>query len=303
MKKAIAAIKSIKKRPRVKGVLCILTAGCFFAIMSNSIRYLSDLGYDSFQIVFLRNLFGLIWLLPVFWRQEHKPNTKKYGGHLIRACAAYTSMSCWFFAVGHMPLPEGVALTYTAPLFLTILAWLFLGEEIKYHRIIAIVTGFAGVMIVVRPGFHDVGWVALLPLTTACMQSVGVLMIKPLSRTESPFSMVWYMTMFMVPVSLPLGLAFWQTPDLWHLPWFMLVALSSTIVQFMLAKAYSACEITFLLPFDFFRLILTALIAFLAFGDILDIWAGLGAVVILVSSIFSAGVEKRNSRRALGGAL
>lgn len=303
MIKAIKSLKAIKKRTRVMGVLYLILAGIAFAIMSNSIRYLSVLGYSSFQIVFLRNFFGMCWLLPFGWQNRASLTTKKYGGHSIRALAAYSSMSCWFYAVGHMPLPEGVALTYTAPLFLTILAWVVLKEPVKTHRAAAVAIGFAGVMIVIRPGFHDIGMVAILPLITAFMQSVGVMMIKPLSRTETPFSMVWYMTLFMVPISAPLGIVFWKNPEALHWPWFALVAAASTMTQFMLAKAYSSCEITFLLPFDFFRLIMTALIAFLAFGDILDTWAGIGALVIIASSIMSAGVERRNARRAVKGVI
>lgn len=282
-------------RTKLLGVVAILVAGVAFAVMSNSIRHLAEMGYSSWQVIMLRNIFGLMWLLPWVWQRREELESRNRWGHAWRAVIACLSMSCWFYAVGHMPLPEAVALTYTAPLFLTPMAWFLLGEALKPARVVALVVGLTGVMMVIRPGFHTVGWGALLPLGSAFLQSVGVLLIKPLAKTETPFAMVWYMTLFMIPLSLPMGIMHWRMPGIAHVPWFMLVALASSTVQYMIARAYSWCEVTFLLPFDFMRLIVTSLIAFYWFGDTIDAWALAGAAVIITASIANARAESKTS--------
>ncbi len=280
------------------GIGFMLLHGLAFAVMSNTIRYIS-VDYPAPQIVFMRNVFSLICLLPwVMMMGLPALKTRRWKTHGLRALSAFLSMSCWFYALSIMPVPDAVALTYTTPLFLTILAVMFLGETIHLRRVLAVVAGFIGVMVVIRPGFDGIGWEALAPLSASLFAAIGIILIKPLSRTESSFALVVLLTLFMIPMSAPMGIYVWQSPDLEGWVGLATIGVASTLVQYGLTKAYSLADVTVLLPFDFMRLVFTALIAYVIFGDMLDGVAFIGAGMILASTLYIAHREAMLAKRS-----
>lgn len=209
------------------GVSMIGACACF-AGMLTIVRILSE-DIHPIQAAFFRNLFGLIALLPWLVRDGIEGlKTERMGAHLLRAAFGLSAMFCLFISVSMMPLAEATALTFTAPLFATAGAALFLREKVRLRRWSATVIGFVGALIILRPGVETLSAGAFVALGAAALMAAAMLMIKVLSRTERPASIVFYFAVLATPLSFLAALPFWQTPsaDLWL--WFILLGCLAT---------------------------------------------------------------------------
>ncbi len=280
----------------VRGALWMVGSCVFFAILTGLIRYLSAT-LDPLEIVFFRNLFGMAAMLPWLMRQGFGGlRTRRLPMHLLRAGLGLTAMTCWFSAVASMNLADAVALSFTAPLFGTVAAVVVLHEVVRARRWSAVLAGFAGAMIILRPGFHEVPPEALLVLLSALVMAVGVTMVKLLSRTESVGAIVFYMVLILTPASLVPALFVWRTPSAEEFGLLVLLGAAATAGHLCMVRAFAIADATAVLPFDFVRLPLIALIGYLAFGQALDIWTGVGAALIIGASVYIAHRESVHQR-------
>ncbi len=279
-----------------------MVASCLgFALLTVLIRHVSaDL--HPFEIVFFRNFFGLLAMLPWVWRVGISGlRTRRLGAYGVRAVTGLIAMLCWFTAISLMPLAEATALSFTAPLFATLGAALFLGETVRLRRWTATIAGFAGAMIILRPGIEAISPAALLALAASAFMAVSVLTIKSLSRTESPNAIVLYMGLMITPLSLPPALMVWTMPALETWGWLAALGGLATLGHLALVRAFAAAEVSAVLPLDFSRLIFIALLAFVFFGERPDAWTWTGAAVIFAAVLYTAHRESRLGRPA--GAL
>ncbi|MEJ2016271.1 MAG: DMT family transporter [Limibacillus sp.] len=280
----------------VQGAL-MMTLGCLgFSAMNILIRYASA-ELDPFQIAFFRNLFALVLMLP--WLAGHWPealSTKRFKLHFWRAAVGLTAMLLWFYSVAVLPLSEAVALNFTVPLFATAGAALVLGEVVRARRWTATVIGFLGVLIIIRPGFSEVTWIMALPVVAAAFMAASVLLVKTLSATEAPVTIVLYMNLLLTPLSLIPALFVWQWPSVEV--WLAVIATGfiATGAQIMVTRAYKVADASVVLPFDYTRLPFIAVMAWLVFGQTTDLWTWIGAGVIAASSIYIAHRESRIAR-------
>ncbi len=192
----------------------------------------------------------------------------------------------YFSAIAFLPMADAISLTFTAPLFGVVLAVALLGEKFRLPRWIATVVGFAGVLIILRPGFGDVTLVTLTPLMAALSMSFIWVFVKMLAKTEPTERIVFYLMAYAIPASLLPALFVWTTPTLEQVPWLVGLAVVANLGQVAMTNAYRAADATAVFPFDFARLPFTALIAYLAFAEVPDVWVWLGAVVIFGSTVF-----------------
>ena len=278
------------------GALWMLASTIFFTAMTAMIRYLSG-SIDPLEIVFFRNLFGLAVLLP--WVMRHgmvSLNTRRLPLYSLRALVGLIAMSCWFTAISRMNLGDAVALSFTAPMFATVGAILLLGEIVRVRRWVAVLIGFAGAMVILRPGFAEIPPAAYLVLLSAMMMGLSVCLVKLLARTEQVIAIVFTMVLMLTPVSLIPALFVWQTPDPIQFAWLLAIGACGTLGHICITRAFSMAEATAVLPYDFLRLPLMAVLAWLVFDQVLDGWTGLGAAIIIGSSLYIAHREAYTQR-------
>ena len=283
----------------LRGALYMVAAAVFFSVMIASIRLVSA-NMHSFEIVFFRTLFGFVVVVPILLRGGGLKflKTDKMNLYLFRGGLAAASMLMWFYAISVTPLAEAVALSFTAPLFATVAAIMFLGEVAGPRRWVGTLLGFAGAMLILRPGFDEVTLAQILLLISSALVAISIIVIKLLARTEPPDRIVAYMILMMAPLSIVPALFVWQWPSADQLFWMAVVGIAGTLGHVMLTRSLSCADATAIMPFDFLRLPFIGLIAFFAFAEVPDIWTVIGGATIFASTIYVAQREAKAAKRA-----
>lgn len=288
--------RSLKLSAPLKGALYMTAAAFFFSIMNYLVR-LAGQELNPIEVAFFRNLFALLFMMPWLLRVGRSGlATRRLGGHVWRALFGMGAMFCWFYSVTLMPLAEAVSLNFTVPLFATAGAALVLGEVVRLRRWTATVVGFLGVLVILRPGFTEVTWVTGLPIVAAAFMAGATLFVKSLSETESPNTIVLYMNLLLTPLSLVPALFVWQWPSTTTLSYMALLGLLAAAAHIALTRAYAVADASAVLPLDYTRLPFVAAIAFLAFGEVPDLWTWVGAGIIAGSALYIAHREMRMTR-------
>jgi drug/metabolite transporter (DMT)-like permease len=261
------------------------------------IRVAADGGIHAFEIAFFRSFFGFVAMAVVVLattrRVPRVTALRPLGGSSLFHLMAMLS---FFYGMAMMPLAESAALTFTAPLFGTLAAALFLGERVHARRWIAILVGFLGVLVVLRPGMVPVGiGPALVLFSTVAFAGVTVL-VKRMTATEATTSVVFYQSLFVSVLTLPAALPVWTTPDPTMLAWLALIGALSTAGWLCFTRAFALADASALLPLEFTRLPFVALLGYLAFGEVPDVWVWLGAAVIFASGLAIAHRENAAAR-------
>ena len=284
------------RTPALRGTMLMCLSTVAFSIMHGLVRFVSE-ALPPFQIAFFRNVFGLAFLLPLLMRSRFTVlKTKRIGLHALRGIINIGAMLLFFTALSMSPIAKVTALSFTAPLFLAILSVLFLGERFRMYRWIALLLGFVGMLIILRPGLVAIDTGALLVTSAAALWSVALVLIKILSRTESSLTIVAYMGIFLGIFSVFPALWVWQPFGLETLGWMVLIGLFGSVAQMSISQALKETDPTALMPFDFLKLIWTAMIGAWFFAEIPDIYTWIGAAVIFSSGLFIAFRERRWKR-------
>ncbi|MCC7428225.1 MAG: DMT family transporter [Alphaproteobacteria bacterium] len=245
-------------------------------------------------VVFWRNVLSILVLSPVIARGAlGAVSRRRFWLYVARSLTQLLTIYLWFAGLALMPIDRATALNFTAPIFATLGAALVLRERIDGGRWAAVIVGFLGSAIIVRPGLASFEPVALLPIGAAVMMAAVMLMLKALARTEPPGTIVLMMTLIMTPVSLPPALMAWQWPTAMELLATFGLATMSVIGQVCASRAFALADAGFVAPFDFARLPFGACLGWLAFGEVMDGWSWLGAVVIFAATMAIARREAR----------
>ncbi|MGH6662291.1 MAG: DMT family transporter [Rhodospirillales bacterium] len=275
----------------VEGALWMVFAAAAFAGMAGVVRHVSG-DLHPFEIVFFRNLFGLVFMLP--WLAKSGLGvlkTRRLGLYTVRAVLNVIAMLAAFSALAMMPIADAMALSFTAPLFGTVLAALVLAEGVRLRRWAATGIGFLGAMLILRPGFGEMNPAALLALVGAAAVAATGTVIKMLSGTEPVNAIVAYMVIFLTPMSLVPALYVWTAPDLESLLWLAILGGLGTLAHIGVTRAFKAADASLVLPFDFVRLPFAALIGYAAFDERPDAWTWTAAAVIAGATLYVAGSE------------
>ncbi len=275
------------------GILLMVASTVGFAGMHAVVRHLSaDL--HPFEIAFFRNFFGLAAIAPWFLRLGLRPlRTRRFGLHLTRALINVTAMMLFFTAVALTPLAQLQALGFTAPLFATVLAMIFLGERVRLRRWSALIIGFFGAMVIIRPGIADVDLGSILVLASSATWAFALIAIKILTRTDSSVTITAYMVLLMTPLSLIPASFFWQWPDAGQWVWLFAIGVVGTLSQMAMAQSFRVAEATAVLPFDFSKLIWGTLIGYFVFSEVPDIWTWIGGFIIFAGVSYIAYRESQ----------
>ena len=281
----------------VRAAAWILASALCLTAMAATIRHLSS-DVHTFVIAFFRTGLGLVFMAPWLIRTKFEGlRTDKIPWFIGRA--AFTSVAAlgYFYALAKIPLADAVAIMFTRPLYGTIFAIVFLGELVGLRRWTALGIGFAGVLVMVRPGFEAFN-LGLAAVFVASIAGAGAaVLIRFLSRTESPDAITMYFAIFTTPVMLILALFVWQTPTWNQIGWLTFMGLTGTLGQRAVSRGFAAADASIVLPMEFSRLIVAALFGFILFAEIPSIYTAMGGMIIFASTFYIAQREARLSRQ------
>lgn len=280
----------------LRGAAWMLMACVAFAGMGATARYLTRV-LPPQELIFFRNAIALAWMLPWIARVGLAGlQTAHFRVYVGRSILAFLSMLCWFTALAALPLAEATALGFTQPLFATVLAVLLLGEVVRLRRWTATVVGFLGAMVILRPGVDEVTFAHVLVLLASATGAVTTVVVKRLTRTEDPNTIVTYMTLLATPLALLVALPVWTWPDgpTWF--WLVVLGLLGTIGHQGSTRAFKLLDASLAASLDFIRLPMAAMIAWVAFAEVPDIWTWIGGAIIGGASIYIARREAQLAR-------
>lgn len=272
--------------PNVRGA-GFVTVGAFVLIIMASL--IKELGktLPVFEILFVRFLVGLLVLLFVLWRMGFgRLRTKKPHFHLLRGFVGFMGNLCFVFALVNMAISDTVTIQFSRPLITAVIAVLFLGEIIGWRRGIATVVGFVGVLMITRPFGESFEPWALVALSGTVFGTLVVLMIKLLSRTEPTLVIMFYFALFTTLFAFIPALMVWQTPTWTELALLVLCGVLGTIGQSLFTHGIGLGETSFVMPFDYLRIVFSFIMGFIWFAEIPGIWSFAGAAVIITSSLY-----------------
>jgi S-adenosylmethionine uptake transporter len=267
--------------PLVRAALLMLLGSSCVAVQLSAIR-IASATLHPFEIVLFRNLVGFLVILPFLGRLGlHTLRVHRPWPLVLTSVGVLVSMVLFFMAVAEMPLAEVMALSFTKPLFATLGAAVLLHEAVRARRWAAVLVGFLGVMIVLRPGTEAVSPYAAMILFSALVLAGVTLLIKRLTATESATTIVLYQAVFMTAMSVPLALLYWRTPGLAELPFLVVIGALGTVSWLCMTRAFALVDASVVT-----RLPLTALAAYLLFAEVPTVWTWLGGVVIFGSTAY-----------------
>lgn len=241
------------------------------------------------EIGFFRAFVAFLFMIPYgvrtgrgIWRSA---NHKVFAA---RGVTGATFIMCFFPGVALMEIADAQALTFTTPLFGMMLAMLFLHEGFRVNRVIALAVGFAGALIIIRPGFQSVSFGAVLVLISALSASGSGTLLKFATRSDAPDKTVFFHGLYMTPITFVGALFVWEWPTFWELVLLIAVAGLATLNQRFLGRAFAAADATVIFPLVFLRLPFGALLGFAVFQEVPGPWVWAGGAVIFCAALYLA---------------
>ena len=276
----------MNKNKLTQVALLAVGATFFGSFMGACVKLLSD-DLHPVIICFYRCLMGLIIITPFIIKNNFQAlQTDNMRLQILRALINIISMICWFTAIGMMHLEKATALGFTTPLFTTVLAVIILGEVIRFHRTAALLLGFIGILIIIRPGYMPFEFGTILMLIASFSFSFVLIFVKKLSATDSSLTIIFYHLLYMTPAFFILSLFYWQSISLDQLIIFSLMGTSGLLSHWCLAQAFKMSDTTFVMPLQFTKLIWASLIGLFIFSEQPDIWTWVGGVIIFISVVY-----------------
>jgi drug/metabolite transporter (DMT)-like permease len=295
--KAIAAGGPARAHHALRAALWMGGALLCFSLMAVAVRELLDT-MGTFQILFFRSSISFLMVLAVLPRYGIGAlRTRRIGLHATRNVLHFGGQAAWVYAIGVLPLATVFAIEFTMPVWTAVLATLVLGERLDRGRIVMLVLGLAGILIILRPGLAVVHPGALATLAAAVAFASVMVATKRLSATDSPLAVLFYMSLMQMPLGLATALPGWVTPTVADLPWIVAVGGAGFGSHYCLTRAFMLADATFVVPLDFLRLPLIAVVGAAFYGEPIELATLLGAAVIFAGIYYSLTRE----RRARGG--
>ncbi len=268
-----------------------------FALISIITKLLIKQNLHVFEIVFFQASLGTLIILPwVIKSGFHKARLKSYKIHFARAFLWAVATIFFFYATKLMPIGRAVAISFTVPLFTTILAVVFLKEVLHKRRIIALVVGFIGMLIIIKPGMDAFRPIDLMVVAAAFMWSITDVMIKMVGKVHHAYINTFYFSLFSTFCTLPLALMVWIYPSITQFAWMLLLAILFIINMLAITKSYEYADLTIITPFVFTELIFVVGLEYFIFGDMISLTTLIGSAVIVASISYIAYRERVKNR-------
>lgn len=292
-----AALPARQSGNALKAILWMAASGLCFSAMTGILRFVTET-MDPLQAGFLRYAFGLLFLAPYFvGGRIGQLRTRRLHWHVLRGLLHTIGVLLWFYALTRIPLADITALSFTSPLFATVGAVLFLGERLHARRIGAVLMGFAGALIVIRPGFVAVDIGVICMLINAPLFAISELMAKSLSRHEGTATIVTYQTLTVTLFALIPAIFVWTAPSLTDWGLLLVTAAVATGGHLCWIRALKEADVTVTQPIKFLTLVWAAAIGFFIYAEIPDLWTWVGGAVIFASASYIAHREAQMRRQ------
>ncbi len=306
--------------PAKLGALCATIAVVFFAVNDVAIKFLSG-GYALHQVVLIRSVIGLLiitFLIAPFTAGWGIARTKKLPMHLLRGlCVVFANMT-FFLGLAAMPLADAVAIFFISPIVITLASVLFLGESVGPRRWAAILVGFVGVLVMMRPGTQAFQVASVLPLLAAFFYAGIHVLTRKMGGTENAATMAFYIQIMFIVVSLAFFVAVgdgrfggqedpsldfllraWVWPEPADYPVFLIIGIGIAVAGFLISQAYRVTEASFVAPFEYLALPMSVVAGMLVFDEFPDGWDYVGMALILGAGLFMIWRDSQKSRAVL----
>ena len=270
----------------------MVISGLFFVLMHSAVKYLSK-EVHIFEIAFFRCALVIFVLAPIILQQGKSVFvTRQPKIQFLRITTNSVAMLCFFYGISSTPLAQLTTLGFTVPIFATILAVVFMKERIKLRRTGALIVGFIGTLVVMRPDI-SIEFGALLIIFSSFLWSICLIFIKKLTETDSAVTISLYFGIGMIPATFAMALPVFEMIDLRQFIILMFIAATGTLAQTIMNNALEKGELALLLPFDFLRLIWSVLIGYALFAEKPEITLWIGGVLIIGSTSYIAWREAK----------
>lgn len=285
-----------KLSDRLTAILLMCMAVTLFSCLDTTAKYLITVAkVPTEQVIWLR-FIGQILLMIAIVGPAAVPSlfrTKRPGLQLIRSLLMVTTTACNFIAVKYLRLDQTVAIAFLAPLVVALLAGPVLGEYVGWRRMMAIMTGFVGIVIAVRPGFADVHWAIGVSLASMLAYAIFMLVTRKLSSVDPPLVTLFYAMFAGAVGGAVFAIPVWVWPEHWWY-WLLLLCLGAFggFGHYLLIHAYRLAPASIVSPFIYFQFISMVSLGYLVFGDLPDMWTVSGALVIIASGLYLVHRER-----------
>ncbi len=281
----------------IKAILLTLSASFFAVLMEALIRAAQ---YDSnvFTIGFLRFFFGLLIIFPYLVKNRFTTyKTKNLKFYIVRGLFNIPVMILGFGALVYIPFEQFKAMNFLSPIIVVLLSFLIFREKIFKYRILALVIGFLGTVIIIRPGYVEFNIGTIMVLVSLLFWSFIIILSKYVSKDDSPITMVSYQYTLMTFFALPLAIYFWETPSLSSILYVFIGAISGTILHLCLGRAYKYADLSVTQPIWFSGLIFGSAFGYFLFKEIPDLWTWIGGIVVFSSVLIITYNERSKEEK------
>jgi len=269
--------------PNNKIAIFLIIISVFFGTLMLTFLKLAQEEVNVYVAGFFRFILGLIIISPYIVKTKFTVfKTSHFKKHFVRSVLNLPAMLLYFSTLVMLPIEKVTAISFVAPLIVTVLAVLFLGEKIYIYRTLALILGFSGMLIILRPGFIDISIGVYMALFSSFLWSVVIIITKKISKEDSSITILSYQSVFMSIFSFIIVLFFWETPSSKTFFYLFLAALSGTILHLALNHAYKLVDVSMTQPYSFLSLIFASIIGFFVFSEMPDLFTWLGASIIFL---------------------
>ena len=255
----------------------------FFGTTMGTLMKLAQNDLNVYTAGFFRFFLGFLIILPYILKTKFSVyNTPNFKIHLIRSCLNLPAMLLGFAALAMIPFEKVSALHFVVPFFVTILAVIFLKEKIKFYRIAALIIGFLGMLVILRPGIIDISIGIQMTLLSSFIWAVVIIITKKLTKDDSAITILTYQYTFMTVLSFLIVIFFWQTPSFISFIYILSAAFSGSIFHIIINHTYKLVDVSMTQPFSFLGLLLASFYGYFIFDEKPDLYTWLGAIIIFI---------------------
>ena len=264
-----------------KLAIFLIITSVFFGTVMLSFLKIAQEDVNVYVAGFFRFFLGLVIILPyIIKNKEAVLKTTHLKQHFLRAILGLPAMLIYFSALVLLPIEKLTAISFVVPLIVTILAVFFLGEKIYIYRTLALILGFSGMLVIIRPGFVDISIGVYMVLFSALLWSVNIIITKKISKDDSAITILAYQSIFMSLLSFFIVLFFWEMPSIKTFIYLILAAMCGTVLHLTLNHAFKLVDVSMTQPYSFLNLVFASIIGYFVFDEMPDLYTWIGALII-----------------------
>ena len=275
---------------------CLTISALLFSVMGICIRYASHT-VDNYTIVFFRNVVGLILFLPFIFKQGTGfVKTEKLWMHTWRSIVGLAAMYGFFYAIAHLKLSNAMVFTYSSPIFIPVIAWLFLKEKITIAMICAAVLGFIGVFCVAKPDQGLLNWISVIGIASSLLASMAFVTVRALTQTEPPERIVFYFCLIGSALSVIPMFWVWRPYHLQELLFLIGAGILANVSQIFMSHAYRLAPAGQIAPVNYMAIIFAGVWGFLLWDEVPDLYSVIGFCIILLAILLCSPLTQRQKK-------